>query len=160
MNQSKTLIRIALWAVGYLAAFGVCVIAGFYVGAYVRHDRAFRTTPSDLDHQAAMLELRISSSREQGNLDLLLAYLALLDRAGAKSPPQFPNYFAADKALTLARLSATAHSLGQQETSRQYLGQALALCGEMKWSECNEERLADGATKMNSASSDSEKPPK
>jgi hypothetical protein len=93
VNHSKTLIGTALWAVGYLAAFGACVVAGFYVGACVRHDRAFRTDRSDLDHQAALLELRINPSHEQANLDLLLAYLALLDHAGAKSPPQFSTVF-------------------------------------------------------------------
>jgi hypothetical protein len=160
VTQSKTLIRIALWAVGYLAAFGACVPAGFYVGAYVRHDNAFRADPSDLDHQAALLELRVDPSHEQARLGLLLAYLALLDSDAPKSRSAFSSYLAADKALTLARLSSAARGLGQQEASRRYMDRALELCGEMKWSQCDEERLADGATKMNRAYSDFYRPPK
>jgi hypothetical protein len=158
--EAKPIRRFILWTIGYLATLGISLIVGSYVGSYVRHSAAFRQDAADPDLQAALLEYRVTSGDETAHCEALADYLEYLERRAPQSQRQFSSYFAADKALTLVRLATVTHRSGQTEQSRQFLDRALALCTEMKWAQCDEAQLSEGAAKLDNAWSDLGKPPR
>jgi hypothetical protein len=128
--------------------FGASLVLGFYIGAYVRHGGTFRLDPSDPDYQGAQLEMNVKAEDDVATSNALRAYLSFLDQNASKVSPQFNSYFTADRALTLTRLAITMQRLGDDKRGHDYLERALALCGEMKWAQCDEEWLRKGAAAM------------
>ena len=159
MTEAKPIWRFILWATSYLATLVASLMLGFYVGSYVRHSAAFRPDATDPDLQAALLEYRVNSGDEAARRAALSDYLEYLERGAPESQRQFQSHYAADKALTLVRLATVTNRLGQSEQSRQFLGRALALCRDMRWAQCDEAQLSEGAAKLESAWSGLGKPP-
>jgi hypothetical protein len=142
---TRTLIRVASLLASCVAALVVSLAVGFYVGAYVLHETVFQSDPSDLDRQAAILEIQLRESDTPTSVELLSKYLVLLNADHPASKPRQASYLATERALTLARLSVATQGLGQQGASAKYLNQALALCGDMKWSHCDDAHLIAAA---------------
>ncbi len=154
MTHPRKLLKFALWGSGYLTAFAVAFVLSFYFAAYGRHRAAFQHDALDSDLQAALLEYRVMSQDGATKLAALSEYLGYLEGGPLQTERQFRSYFAAEKALTLARLAVTARQMGQQKEGQQFMERALALCIDMKWSTCGEEELTEGATKLDSGWSD------
>ena len=156
--EAKPIGRLILWAAGYVATLGVSVALGFYLGSYVRHSAAFRQDATDPDLRSAFLEYRVMSRDGAARRTALADYLEYLEHETPQSQRQFPSYLAADKALTLVRLAMDTRRSGQTEQGRQFVDRALAICREMKWAQCDETQLSEGAAKLDSAWSDLGKP--
>jgi hypothetical protein len=148
MSLPAGTIRAAMWVAGYLASFAIAATSGFYAGASALHGKAIQTNASDRDRRAANMERHLALRLDPSRVDTLTAYLAQLDRDNPGALGEFASYAAAERALTLARLAAAERTQGDEQAARAFMGQALALCPVLKWTQCNEDQLADGAIAM------------
>jgi hypothetical protein len=148
MSRPTSLVRVALWGIGYLTVLCVTFVPGFYAAGYVRHRAAFSRDPIDPDLQAALVERGSTSEDDVTRVAAFTKYLSYLQSASLRVQQLPRSYLASDEALTLVRLASASDRLGQNELSRQNMARALELCKEMNWRICDEAKLKEGADRM------------
>lgn len=149
MNRTRSkYFKTAITICGYSAIFVLGVLAGGYIGAYALHSKQITADFEDPDYERASLERALESKDESVRARALNEHLEFLNRAAGGNHEDFPTYVAADKALTLARLSAISQRLGDDRHSALYLQKATSYCPEMKWRHCDGSELRAGAARL------------
>ncbi len=93
-------------------------------------------------------ELQRVEGNANGYREALLTFLSALEHVRNSTPFYGESVDLADKMLTYLRLARLERKEGKQKESEAYMKQALDICAQLAWKDCQPNRLVEFSEKL------------